>query len=123
MKENKRNINITYENKNFETGYMRKTHVWDSESRSKTLKCYNVAIRPEIVKCVNVFATSQEEAREIAEKMMEENLIPLESFESTGDYELDMDFQDDLDETYNLDTLVETIEEEDEKMKRRWERD
>lgn len=106
-----------------ETEYMRKTHVWDSESSSKTLKCYNVDIRPEIVKSVAVFATSQEEAREIAEKMMEENLIPLDAFEPTGDYELDMDFQDDLDKTYNLDTLVETIEEEDEKMKRRWERD
>ena len=107
----------------FETEYMCKTHVWDSESRSKTLKCYNVDIRPEIVKCVNVFATSQEEAREIAEKMMEEDLIPLDAFEYTNYNELDMDFQDDLDETYNLDTLVETIEEEDEKMKRQWESD
>lgn len=106
-----------------ETGFMRKTHVWNSESRSKALKCYNVDIRPEIVKSVAVFATSQEEAREIAEKMMEENLIPLESFEPTNDYELDMDFQDDIDETYHLDTLVETIEEEDEKLKRQWERD
>lgn len=106
-----------------ETEYRRKTHVWDSESMSKTLKCYNVDIRPEIVKSVNVFATSQEEAREIAEKMMEENLIPLDSFEPTNDYELDMDFQDNLDETYNLDTLVETIEEEDEKLKRSLESD
>lgn len=107
----------------FETGYMRKTHVWDSESRSKTLKCYNVDIRPEIVKSVAVFATSHEEANEIAHKMMEENVIPLEAFEPTNYYELDIEPDAFLEGTYNNDTLIETIEEEDEKMKRRWESD
>ena len=104
-----------------ETEYMRKTHVWDSESRSSRLTCYTVDIRPEIVKSFAVFAASYEDACDIVHKMMEENLIPLKAFESTGDYEVDID-QPSLDE-YNFDTLVDTIEEEDEKMKRCWESD
>lgn len=53
----------------------------------------NVDIHWDFVRSIRVIATSEDEAVSIVDEMMENSEIPVNTFEPTGDYELDTDWQ------------------------------
>lgn len=53
----------------------------------------NVDIHWDFARSIQVIASSEDEAISIVEKMMEDEEIPSNTFEPTGDYELDADCQ------------------------------
>lgn len=53
----------------------------------------NVDIHWDFARSIQVIASSEDEAISIVEKMMEDEEIPSNTFEPTGDYELDADYQ------------------------------
>lgn len=55
----------------------------------------NVDIHWDFARSIKVIATSESEATDIVEQMMEKGEIPAHTFEPTGDYELETDWQPD----------------------------
>lgn len=53
----------------------------------------NVDIHWDFARSIQVIAASEDEATSIVDKMMEDGQIPSSTFEPTGDYELDTDWQ------------------------------
>lgn len=53
----------------------------------------NVDIHWDFARSIRVIATSEDEAESIVDEMMQNDEIPKETFEPTGDYELDTDWQ------------------------------
>ena len=53
----------------------------------------NVDIHWDFARSIRVIATSEDEAISIVDEMMENSEIPVNTFEPTGDYELDTDWQ------------------------------
>lgn len=56
----------------------------------------NVDIHWDFARSIRVIAASEDEAEAVVEEMMQNEEIPRNTFEPTGDYELDTDWQPDL---------------------------
>lgn len=54
---------------------------------------FNVDIHWDFARSIRVIASSEDEAYDIVDEMMQKEEIPRSTFEPTGDYELDTDWQ------------------------------
>lgn len=74
---------------------MKTQDYFDEKVCSLPQTAINVDIHWDFARSIRVIAASEDEAISIVENMIKEGMIPLHTFEPTGDYELDTSWQPD----------------------------